>query len=120
MIGVKVVWRIKPGQEATFEKYWKRKARIRRRRGLTSEILFQPMPDEAFDFDTDDMSSPHGSFTTYVNIAYWRSWEDFYAQVGRYFTDKKQYFEYELRKRTIMRPVAVRRGRWPLPKATCK
>lgn len=127
MIIVLIHWRIKPTDEAVaaFYDYWKNKAKIKDKSGLTGEFLSAPLPARQFPFRVDDLALGPGLLDCrhFINVGIWKDWEAFFEQVGQYMNDDKplQDFEADRRTRTILEPQQWRMGQFDLPEmGTCE
>ncbi len=127
MVIVLVHWRIKPDKVEDFFAWWSKDADIENRASLTGEFLSRPFslpelesitppkhPFRVCDLKPSSCDEPYVSF---VNVGLWKSWRDFYEEVGHDFNDqkKKMHFEQCRRTRTILKPKRRRIGEWPLP-----
>lgn len=124
MIIVLIHWRIKPSAADEFLNWWQTVAQIKNKANLIGEYLSAPMPASGFKFSVDDLSAsteepPHIAF---MNVGVWKDWESFFEAVGHNFDDNQslQPFEAARRTRTILDPIAWRRGDSELSNAsTC-
>lgn len=116
VIAVLIQWRIRPDDASVeaFKDWWTTNARIADSSRLFGEFLCRPAPAESLPFRSNDLRAPDDSYRTFVNVGIWESLEAFHAQVGQYFRDDAEPlpFEFEMRRRTILRPEAARRGEW--------
>jgi hypothetical protein len=118
MIIVLIRWFIKPDDEsvARFKTWWASTATIKDTSGLAGEFLSEPLAADTVEYACDDMRSPEGAYLPYVNVGLWRDEVAFHDQVAQYFSDGEpiQSFEAQRRARTILTPVEVRMGHWPI------
>src|SRR5438045_698657 len=81
MVVILVHWLIRHGSEKKFTEVW-RNMTINKGHGLYREMLTQPVdhPDPKF----TTFSITDKNYTTFINIGFWRSLDDFNAAVGMY------------------------------------
>lgn len=78
---VLVEWRIKKGREQEFLDYWSTRATIADRSGLIGEFLSRVEDPEKFPWMQWRLDP---SWTTFVNVGFWRTSSDFQQQIGRF------------------------------------
>jgi hypothetical protein len=117
---VLIHWLIKKGRELDFEAHWKGMT-VNLESGLFREILTTP-DNNTFDPKFRTFTLEHPSYTTYINIGFWRSLKDFDDAINKYFPkasiEKKgdktiqhielEDFEFKIRERIVLRKVLDR------------
>jgi len=122
-----VHWPIKEGKAEEFEKHWKMMMNVEGKEGFYREILTKPVPKPDPKFNT--FSITDRNYHTYINIGFWRSIEDFERGVRETMPKTSQAndpekrkikqsieledFEFKLRERIVLAPIAERGGRLP-------
>ncbi len=126
MIIVLITWRIKPGQEEQFRRWWCDQAILADKGGLVGEFLCQPVSANLVPFGVEDLSAAAPELAPsvpFVNVGLWKDSETFEAEVGQYFTDDQPLLSFEAirRVRTILEPAERRLGEDRIPPlATCE
>ena len=127
MIIVLIHWRIKAtdGAEKEFFDFWTKMAMINDKSNLAGEFLSAPLPANKLPFRVDDLFFSHGVLDCrhFINAGFWKDWESFNEQVGKYMSDDKPMlpFEADRRTRTVLEPKHWRVGQWSLPeKGSCQ
>ena len=119
MIIALIHWKIKPEQKMVdrFLKFWRKKATVDDRRGLIGEFLTEAYSTAEYPWITWQLGGSEGKYRSFVNIGYWKSADDFYAQIGKHFESSTglQPFEAEPRIRTVVKPNCWRMGDGTLP-----
>jgi hypothetical protein len=110
---VLVEWRIKKGREQEFLEYWSKQATIADRSGLIGEFLSRVEDRKQFPWMVWDLDK---RWTTFVNVGFWRSGDDFHEQIGRFINNAKPplAFEAQKRRRVFVAPERWRVGASPL------
>jgi hypothetical protein len=117
---VLIHWLIKKGRELDFEAHWKGMT-VNLESGLFREILTTP-DNNTFDPKFRTFTLEHPSYTTYINIGFWKSLKDFDDAINKYFpkasVEKKgdktiqhielEDFEFKIRERIVLRKVLDR------------
>ena len=119
MIIALIHWKIKPEQEMvdSFLDFWRKTAVVNDRSGLIGEFLTEAHSTAEYSWITWHLTGCEGKYRSFINVAYWNSAEDFYAQIGKLFetsTGTKE-FEAEPRVRTVLKPNCWRMGDSTLP-----
>src|SRR5438445_356183 len=126
---VLIHWRIKPNKVEEFKSWWcSEEADVMNRSGLAGEFLSEPIPlDELLRNTPSDHqafrvcdlapTSCDDPYVPFVNVGFWKSWQEFYSQVGKNMNDEKpkKDFEQYRRTRTILKPERWRVGKSRLP-----
>ena len=111
---VVVEWRIKKGWENAFLEYWSTQSTVPDRSGLINEFLSRIESQEQFPWIVCDLNE---TWSTYVNVGFWRAGADFQQQLGRFIDDTEPLlaFEAQRRQRIFLAPERWRIGHTPLP-----
>ena len=119
MVIVLIHWKINPeqGMVDEFLKFWRETATIDDRQGLIGEFLTEPHSKGEYRWITWPLTGCEGNYRSFINVGYWTSVEEFYAQVGRHFETSSgpKPFEAAPRVRTVMTPRCWRIGSGALP-----
>jgi heme-degrading monooxygenase HmoA len=75
MVIILIYWQIKKGQELVFERYWKTLMNVERKKRFYREILTKPLTMSDQKFNTWSITDPN--YSTYINMGFWSSVEDF-------------------------------------------
>ena len=122
MIFVIVLWRIKKDRRDDFIKRWKEEFVVNDRSNLIGEFLSEPIHTEDEQLRTlklAEIGEVSHDKVILVNVGVWASEHDFHKQVGKFIKvndHEKRDFEYEVRLRVLLNPIAWRRGDQSLPK----
>jgi len=110
---VMVEWRIKKGREDEFLEYWSSQATIADRSGLIGEFLSRVEDEKQYPWMVWDLDP---TWTTFVNVGFWRNGDDFQQQIGRFINNEKPplAFEAQKRRRVFVAPERWRIGATPL------
>lgn len=122
-----IYWQIKKGQELAFERHWQMMMNVEGKKGFHREMLTRPVAKSDPKFNTWSITDPN--YSTYINIGFWNSIEDFERAVqetmpkasqaidpasGRTkHTIELEPFEFKVRERIVLTPIFQRGG--PLP-----
>ena len=117
MVIALIHWKIKPDMVDAFLDFWCNEAVVQDREGLIGEFLSAPCDMSELPWITWDLAASDGAYRSFVNVGLWRDAEDFQDQIGKYFNRDAapKAFEYERRRRTILRPQCWRIGESGLP-----
>ena len=109
---VLVEWRIKKGREQEFLDYWSTRATIADRAGLIGEYLSRVEDAEKFPWMQWRLDP---SWTTFVNVGFWRATSDFQEQIGRFIDLSRPPLDFEAqgRSRVMVAPERWRIGAAP-------
>lgn len=122
MIFVIVLWRIKKAEQREFIRKWKEEFYVNDRSNLIGEFLSEPIhtsDPRLRTLELDKIGEVSLDKVVLVNIGMWASEADFHKQVGKLMRDndgEKREFEYEVRQRIVLEPVAWRLGETKLPR----
>lgn len=127
MVIILVYWQIKEDSVEKFEKYWKTLGNVEGKKGFYREILTKPVAQSDSKFNTLGLTDRN--YLTYVNLGFWNSVEDFERAVREtmpktsHTTDpangrtkqsiELEDFEFKLRERIVLTPIAERGGALP-------
>jgi heme-degrading monooxygenase HmoA len=127
MVVILVDWKIKEDRAEEFENFWKTLGNVEGKNGFYCEILTKPEPQPDSKFNTLGLTDRN--YLTYVNIAFWSSVEDFETAVRESMPKTSQItdpasgrtkqsielerFEYKIRERIVLIPIAERGGALP-------
>lgn len=127
MVMILVYWQIKEDRVEEFENYWKAMMNVEGKKGFYREILTKPVTQSDPKFNTLGMTDRN--YLTYVNLGFWNSVEDFERAVRETMPKTSQItdpasgrtkqsielepFEFKLRERIVLPPVAERGGALP-------
>jgi hypothetical protein len=130
MVIVLVHWLIKPGCEDAFKERWKQMT-IDAGKGLYREFLTEPMISNDPKFNT--FSITDCAYSTFINIGFWKSLDDFDRLVGKYIPDPMRIkdpkdlrqkdavlldgFEFKIREGIVLQKIRDRDGGDSLPPA---
>lgn len=121
MIVALVLWRIRAEARPNFLQMWREVFRVEDRGGLIGEFLSEPIDTDDPRLRTLDLAgigSKTANKLILVNVGFWETVEAFDEQVGRFMKSAdadKSDFEYEVRLRALLSPIAWRRGDALLP-----
>lgn len=119
MIVVLIHWKIRPEPKMVkkFLKFWKETAVVSDRGGLVGEFLTEAHSTAEFSWITWQLNGCEGKYRSFVNVGYWKSVEEFHAQIGKHFETSTQLkeFEAECRVRTVLKPKCWRIGDGAMP-----
>jgi heme-degrading monooxygenase HmoA len=127
MVAILVDWKIREDRAEEFENFWKTLGNVEGKKGFYREILTKPEPQSDSKFNTLGLTDRN--YLTYVNIAFWDSVEDFERAVRESMPKTSQAtdlasgrtkqsielepFEYKIRERIVLIPIAERGGALP-------
>ena len=130
MVIILVHWLIKRGSEDAFRERW-RQMTIESGQGLYREVLTTPTIRDDAKFNTFSITDL--AYSTFINIGFWKSLDDFDRLVGRYIPDPQQTrdpkdgrqkeavllesFEFKIRERIVLEKIWDRDGGEPFPPA---
>ena len=122
MILAIILWRIKKDKKEEFIRKWREEFVVNDRTNLIGEFLSVPIHTEDPRLRTlklDEIGTPSSEKVILINVGLWASIEDFDKQVTKYIRtndEEKRDFEYEVRQRALLDPIAWRLGDAALPK----
>ncbi len=125
MVIILVYWQIKEDRVEEFEKYWKTLGNVEGKKGFYREILTEPVAQSDSKFNT--LSMTDRNYRVYMNLGFWNSVEDFENAVRETMPKTSQTtasgrtkqvielepFEFKLRERIVLTPIAERGGSLP-------
>jgi len=115
---VLIDWRIKAVMTDDFLNYWKTKVTVNDRSKMIGEFLSEPSPKVSFLWITWDLNEEIAAdVVRYINVGLWADAAAFHDQIKGYFDPSSgpKEFEYELRRRALLKPKCWRVGGWTLP-----
>ena len=115
---VLIDWRIKAGMTHAFLDYWRKTVTVEDRPKMIGEFLSEPSPKDSFPWITWDLNEEIGAgVVRYINVGLWADAAAFQDQIKNYFNPSSgpNEFEYELRRRALLKPKCWRMGDWKLP-----
>ena len=113
MVIVLIHWKIKRDCVDDFLTFWKTKACIKDRSGLVGEFLSEVQSEKDCEWINWKLTACDGKYKSFINAGLWSDLESFCKQVEGYFKTKP--FEYEQRKRLVLKPEDWRVGQSALP-----
>ena len=114
VVTVLVHWKIKPDSVDEFFTFWNNKTSIKDRSGLVGEFLSEVLSESDYTWINWKLNACDGEYRSFINVGLWSCPEAFWKQVKEYSGEKKQ-FEYEPRKRIVLKAKYWRIGDLPLP-----
>jgi len=109
-----VHWKIAPGREEEFLRYWSTSSRVGDRSGLIGEFLTAPEEPSPYPWINWPLDP---SYRSYINVGLWRDGAAFQSEFGQHIDDTRPMLPFEAQRRTriLLEATAWRIGGGALP-----
>jgi len=112
MIVVLIWWKILPGREDDFLRWWQIESEPKDKAPLFGEYLSRPRRADSLPYKSTDLFPVDGTHVPFVNIGIWKDEESFRSVIGPRDDLQKKDFEFEYRTRTVLTVEETHQGEW--------